>query len=68
MTEDWYFRSHRLPVARAAREAGFDVIVATRVQDHGASIVEEGFALRPLPWRRRGDGMAGGARAIAAIA
>jgi glycosyltransferase involved in cell wall biosynthesis len=68
VTEDWYFRSHRLPVARAAREAGFDVIVATRVRDHGASIVEEGFALRPLPWRRRGDGMAGAARAIAAIA
>jgi glycosyltransferase involved in cell wall biosynthesis len=68
VTEDWYFCSHRLPVARAARDAGFEVVVATRVQGHGAQIAEEGFALRPLAWRRRGDGIAGAARAIAAIA
>jgi glycosyltransferase involved in cell wall biosynthesis len=68
VTEDWYFYSHRLPVARAARDAGFDVIVATRVRDHGAQIIEEGFALRPLPWRRRGGGVVGAVRAIVAIA
>ncbi|HKW15525.1 MAG TPA: hypothetical protein VJS69_13650, partial [Candidatus Krumholzibacteria bacterium] len=32
VTEDWYFWSHRLPVARAARDAGARVIVATRVE------------------------------------
>ena len=68
VTEDWYFCSHRLPVARAARDAGFDVVVATRVQDHGARILAEGLTLRPLAWRRRGDGIAGSVRAIAAIA
>ena len=68
VTEDWYFWSHRLPVARAARDVGFEVVVATRVQDHGALIAQEGFALRRLPWRRRGDGMAASAQAIAAIA
>jgi len=67
VTEDWYFCSHRLPVARAAREAGFAVVVATRVREHGEQIREEGFALRPIPWRRRGDGLLGAARAIAAI-
>jgi glycosyltransferase involved in cell wall biosynthesis len=67
VTEDWYFCSHRLPVARAARDAGFDVIVATRVREHGAQIVDEGFDLRPLNWRRRGEGIAGAVRAIAAI-
>ena len=46
----------RLPVARAARDAGFDVVVATRVRDHGDRIRTEGFALRPLAWRRSGDG------------
>jgi glycosyltransferase involved in cell wall biosynthesis len=66
-TEDWYFWSHRLPVARAARDAGIDVVVATRVRAHGAQICREGFALRPLAWRRRGDGPFGAARAIAAI-
>jgi glycosyltransferase involved in cell wall biosynthesis len=68
VTEDWYFWSHRLPVARAARDAGFEVLVATRVRDHGDRIAGEGFRVCPLAWRRRGDGPLGGARAIAAIA
>src|SRR5271165_5322767 len=46
VTEDWYFCSHRLPVARAAREAGFEVVVATRVRAHGEEIRDEGLALR----------------------
>jgi hypothetical protein len=52
VTEDWYFVSHRLPMARAARDAGFDVHVATRVDGHGAAIAAEGFHLHPLEWRR----------------
>jgi glycosyltransferase involved in cell wall biosynthesis len=53
ITEDWYFWSHRVDLARAAREAGYDVIVATRVTDHGARIREEGFQLEPLQMVRR---------------
>ncbi len=68
VTEDWYFCSHRLPVARAARAAGFDVVVATRVRAHGDRICDEGFGLRPIGWRRRGDGLIGAARAISEIA
>ncbi len=68
VTEDWYFWSHRLPVARAARDAGFEVVVATRVRDHGEQIRAEGFRLCPLAWRRRGDGIFGTARALIAIA
>ncbi len=68
VTEDWYFCSHRLPAARAARAAGFDVVVATRVRAHGDRICDEGFALRPLGWRRRGDGLVGAGRAISEIA
>src|SRR6516164_10976489 len=67
VTEDWYFCSHRLPVARAARAAGFEVVVATRVRAHGEEIRDEGFTLRPIAWRRRGDGLLGAARAIFAI-
>jgi glycosyltransferase involved in cell wall biosynthesis len=52
VTEDWYFVSHRLPMARAARAAGFDVHVATRVHNHGDAIVAEGFTLHPVRWRR----------------
>ena len=68
VTEDWYFWSHRLPVARAARDAGFEVVVATRVQAHGERIRGEGFRLCPLGWRRRGDGLIGVVRAVADIA
>jgi glycosyltransferase involved in cell wall biosynthesis len=67
VTEDWYFCSHRLPVARAAREAGFEVVVATRVREHGEAIRDEGFVLRALPWRRRGDGPSGAFAAIRGI-
>lgn len=42
-------------------------MVATRVRAHGDRIREEGFDLRPLAWRRRGDGLAGVGRAIAEI-
>ncbi len=48
VTEDWYFWSHRLPMAQAAQAAGFDVAVATRVTDHGARIAAQGFRLIPL--------------------
>ena len=67
VTEDWYFCSHRLPVARAARDAGFAVAVAARVRDHGEAIRAEGFALHPLRWKRRGDGIFGHLRALAEI-
>lgn len=53
ITEDWYFWSHRLDLARAARAAGFDVTVATRVTDHGGRIEAEGFRLIPLSLLRR---------------
>jgi glycosyltransferase involved in cell wall biosynthesis len=53
ITEDWYFWSHRLDLARAARDAGFDVSIATRVTDHGALIKREGFQLYPLRLERR---------------
>jgi len=52
VTEDWYFLSHRLPMARAARDAGFEVHVATRVVDGTAAIEAEGFILHPVPFVR----------------
>lgn len=53
VTEDWYFWSHRLDLARAARDAGFNVTIATRVTDHGERIRQEGFRLVPLAMIRR---------------
>lgn len=48
VTEDWYFVSHRLELAREAKKNGYDVVVATRVNEHGEAIVSEGFKLIPL--------------------
>lgn len=52
VTEDWYFCSHRLALARAARAAGYRVGVATRVREHGEMIRDAGLELHPLGWRR----------------
>lgn len=53
VTEDWYFCSHRLPLAVAAKQAGFEVSVATRVTDHGQTIEAAGLRLIPLRLSRR---------------
>ena len=52
VSEDWYFLSHRLPMARAAQKDGFEVHVATQVQDGAAAIRAEGFILHPIPYVR----------------
>jgi len=67
VTEDWYFCSHRLPMARAARDSGFDVAVATRVTAHGNAIRAAGFTLHPLRWKRRAIGPLASLTAIAEI-
>jgi glycosyltransferase involved in cell wall biosynthesis len=54
VTEDWYFVSHRLPLAVAAKEAGFDVAVATR-EGHQAGVIRDaGIRLIPFSLSRRG--------------
>jgi glycosyltransferase involved in cell wall biosynthesis len=53
VTEDWYFVSHRLPLAIAASEAGFNVVVATRVRKHAEKIQEAGIGLIPFEMSRR---------------
>jgi glycosyltransferase involved in cell wall biosynthesis len=52
VTEDWYFLSHRLPMALAAQRAGYEVHVATHVVSDGPAIKSYGFQLHPLNWRR----------------
>jgi glycosyltransferase involved in cell wall biosynthesis len=56
ITEDWFFVSHFLPMARAARAAGFEVVVATRIRQHGARIAAEGCRVVPLENDRRSFG------------
>ncbi|MBN1364257.1 MAG: glycosyltransferase family 4 protein [Syntrophaceae bacterium] len=53
ITEDWYFCSHRLPLAVAALDAGYDVAVVTHVNDHGDAIRQAGIRLIPFKISRR---------------
>jgi len=67
VSEDWYFCSHRLPIARAARDAGAEVVVATRVREHGAAIEAEGFRLIPIELDRSGRNPLHDAATLASI-
>jgi glycosyltransferase involved in cell wall biosynthesis len=54
VTEDWYFLSHRLSLARAAQASGFRVIVATGAGTRGAEIAAHGIEHRTVSLSRRG--------------
>lgn len=66
-SEDWAFVSHRLPMARAARDAGFDVHVATSVGSNADAIRAEGFTVHPIPFRRGGLSPLGAVATIRAL-
>lgn len=53
VTEDWYFYSHRLPMVRAAQDAGFDVSVITGAGDKKHDIEAQGVRVIPFDFRRR---------------
>ena len=67
VTEDWFFVSHFLPMARTARAAGFEVVVATRIRDHAARIEAEGCRVVPLEGERRSLGISEALRGFARI-
>lgn len=54
VTEDWYFASHRLPVARAAVAAGWEVHVACRLSAHEQELRDAGLIVHPLYLERGG--------------
>jgi glycosyltransferase involved in cell wall biosynthesis len=68
VTEDWYFLSHRLPMARAAKAAGFTVHVLCRISDGRAAIEREGFIVHPLGWSRGSVSPVASIRDVAEIA
>jgi glycosyltransferase involved in cell wall biosynthesis len=51
---DWFFVSHRLHLARAARDAGFVVTVCAGKSEAHETIVRAGFAFEPLSIVRAG--------------
>lgn len=53
VSEDWYFWSHRLPLAKAAMEAGYDTTVVTRLSTYGEAIKKIGLKLEPINMSRK---------------
>ena len=68
ITEDWAFLSHRLPLARAARDAGWEVVIATHVTTKADIITGEGFILEPIPLDRGGTNPWRELKALAVLA
>src|SRR5579863_2645445 len=67
VNEDFAFLLNRLPMARAARKAGFEVHVATNVNNGANAIEAEGFILHPIPLQRGGRSPGTAIRAILAL-
>ena len=65
--EDWAFLLNRLPMARAARSAGYEVHVATCVSQGAAAIEAEGFILHSIPLQRGATSPLSAMRAIVAL-
>lgn len=53
ISEDWFFCSHFLERALAARDIGYDVVVMARERAHGQKIRAAGFRLLPVNFDRR---------------
>jgi len=53
ISEDWFFVSHFLPMLRAARDAGLDPIIITRVSRHQPTLERLGARVVPLNIERR---------------
>lgn len=52
VTEDFYFESHRLPLALAARDAGLRVVLVTRCSERSAHLRQLGIEVIPLEIER----------------
>lgn len=62
-----FFLSHRLPIALAARDAGFDVHVATAPNTGEAGVEKAGLPFHPIPLGRRSASPMQEARSIASL-
>jgi glycosyltransferase involved in cell wall biosynthesis len=54
---DWFFVSHRLPIAIAAKNAGYDVHIACNFTEHYDYLASLGFTLHIVPFDRSGKGV-----------
>jgi glycosyltransferase involved in cell wall biosynthesis len=65
---DWFFLSHRLPIARAARDAGAEVVIAAADTGRSEEIRREGFGFVPIPLSRSGTNIFAELRVMGVLA
>src|SRR4030065_344163 len=65
---DWFFLSHRLAIARAARDRGAKVWVSAASTGQEVQIIREGFRFVSIPFRRSGKNIFHETRTILEIA
>ena len=49
---DWFFLSHRLPIALAAKANGYETHIATAITDKWDELLSHDFIIHPLPLAR----------------
>ncbi|WP_462180677.1 glycosyltransferase family 4 protein [Pseudoalteromonas gelatinilytica] len=64
---DWFFISHRLPIATKALREGYDVIVACRFTEHKTELESMGFKAIHVSFNRSGGGIISELKTIRAI-
>lgn len=67
VNEPWFFLSHRLPVALAAKKEGYTVHVATRDGQTVKEITDMGFMHHKIPLSRSGSSLVSEATSLLAI-
>lgn len=67
VTDDWYFLSHRLHVARAARDRGCEVVVVTAPGERSRDITTEGFRHATVRFHRTIKSQALNLRTLSAL-
>ncbi len=67
VSEDWFFATHFLPLARAAKAKGFRIVIITRLGRFTPVLQAEGFDLIDFSASRSSFGPAGLIRAVAQL-
>lgn len=64
---DWFFVSHRLPIAQEALKQGCNVTIACYCTEHKKKLIDMGFNVVELPFTRSGGGIVNELKVIKVI-
>ncbi|MBB1603852.1 glycosyltransferase family 4 protein [Variovorax sp. UMC13] len=61
---DWFFASHRMPIALAAKKSGYEVHIATALTDRAEEFRENGLIVHELILKRNGAAIINAIRSL----